>query len=108
MIDFPLYTFIVLLGMLVAELIVGRSTGTISSLSNYPYQRLPSIFIGIGKSKIEYVYHIHHWTWSIVVGSILFLLEFYEVALFFLGIALQGLTYKDRFMIAVDLNNDKY
>lgn len=97
-----LYLFLALsLGILVAEILTGRPEGPLSSLTNYPNQKFPSLFIGFGDSKIERAYHIHHWIWSLPISLILFWVGQLEIAAFFVGSCLQGLTYGDRFQIKV-------
>jgi hypothetical protein len=95
---------LVMLGATLAEFVTGRPKGLISSLSDYPNQKMPSLFIGWGVSKIEKAYHIHHWMWAILITIILFLFDYSYYSMFFLGITLQGLTYEDRFMINVNMN----
>ena len=89
------------LGIIIAEIITGRPQGPLSALTNYPNQRFPSLFIGFGHSNIEHVYHIHHWIWSLPVSIIMFSIDQLEIAAFFAGICLQGLTYGDRFHVKV-------
>lgn len=89
------------LGILGAEIITGRPEGPISSLTNYPNQKFPSLFIGFGHSNIERAYHIHHWIWSLPFSIILFSIGQLEIAAFFFGSCLQGLTYGDRFHFKV-------
>ena len=54
------------LGIFLAEYITGRPSGEISALTQYPHQKLPSIFLGWGAGEITQLYHIHHWMWCIV------------------------------------------
>ena len=88
-------------GMIVAEIITGRPEGPFSALTNYPNQKFPSLFIGFGHSNIERAYHIHHWIWSLPLSIIMFWTGHLEIAAFFVGTCLQGLTYGDRFHIKV-------
>jgi hypothetical protein len=90
------------LGVLVAELVTGRPKGPLSSLSDYPNQKMPSMFIGFGVSKMERAYHIHHWVWAAIISIVLIALGYLVWAAFFCGITLQGLTYGDRFMFKVE------
>ena len=78
-------------GVLLAEIVTGRPNGPLSSLTNYPNQKFPSLFIGS--------YHIHHWMWCLPLSLILFQIGQLEIAAFFVGCCLQGLTYGDRFHI---------
>jgi hypothetical protein len=97
-----LYLFLALsLGILVAEIVTGRPEGPLSSLTNYPNKKFPSLFIGFGHSNIDRAYHIHHWIWSLPISLILFWVGQLEIAAFFVGSCLQGLTYGDRFHIKV-------
>lgn len=80
-------------GVLLAEIVTGRPNGPLSSLTNYPNQKLPSLFVGS--------YHIHHWMWCLPLSLILFQIGQLEIAAFFVGCCLQGLTYGDRFHIKV-------
>ena len=91
------------LGIFVAEIITGRPRGPLSALTDYPNQKFPSLFIGFGISNIEHAYHIHHWIWSLPVSVIMFWAGQLEIAAFFVGTCLQGLTYGDRFHIKVNL-----
>ena len=88
-------------GIFVAEIITGRPEGQFSALTNYPNQKFPSLFIGFGHSNIEHAYHIHHWIWSLPISIIMFWTGQLEIAAFFVGTCLQGLTYGDRFHIKV-------
>ena len=45
--------------------------------------------------------HIHHWIWSLPISIIMFWTGQLEIAAFFVGTCLQGLTYGDRFNIKV-------
>ena len=92
-----------LLGITLSEIITGRPKGPTSSLTEYPNQRFPSLFIGFGVSKIESVYHIHHWMYGLALSIISLLSSQLEIAGLFLGITLQGLSYQDRFQIKVPL-----
>ena len=94
-------------GMFLAELTTGRPKGVLSALTQYPRQKLPSIFIGFGHSKIERAYHIHHWMWSKPLIGVFFLLEEYLLAAVAAGICVQGLTYADRFMIRVKIGDEE-
>jgi len=96
-----------LLGLFISELITGRPQGPTSSLTNYPNQKLPSLFIGLGISKIERAYHIHHWMYGLALLLISLIFNKIEIAGFFLGVTLQGMTYKDRFHIRVPLCKGK-
>jgi len=89
------------LGIIIAEIITGRPEGPFSALTNYPNQKFPSLFIGFGRSNIEHAYHIHHWIWSLPISIIMFWTGQLEIAAFFVGTCLQGLTYGDRFHIKV-------
>ena len=99
---FLISTFL-LLGIFIAEYITGRSNSPQSSLTNYSNQKFPSLFIGFGVSTIERVYHIHHWVWASLSCILAIILNYWEVGAFLLGIALQGLSYEDRFMFSVDV-----
>ena len=90
-----------LIGAIIAEFITGRPDGQLSSLSYYPNQKLPSIFIGFGVSNIERAYHIHHWVWSLIAMCVFGFLGYLWIASLFGGVTLQGLTYGDRFMFKV-------
>ena len=97
-----------LLGAAIAEFVTGRPNGPLSSISNYPNQKWPSLFIGFGISKIERAYHIHHWMSGTMLVILLmpfttFIEELWYVEAFLAGIILQGLTYGDRFMIRIKL-----
>ena len=98
-------TFLIffLMGVVVSEIIVGRPVGPTSSLTKYPKQKLPSLFIGLGISNIERAYHIHHWMHGLFLLLISLLCGFMELSGFFLGITIQGLSYKDRFHIIVPI-----
>lgn len=89
------------LGIIIAEIITGRPRGPLSALTDYPNQKFPSLFIGFGHSNIEHAYHIHHWIWSLPVSIIMFWTDQLEIAAFFAGICLQGLSYGDRFHVKV-------
>ena len=89
------------LGIIVAEIITGRPDGLLSSVTNYPNQKVPSLFMGFGHSNIEHAYHIHHWIWSLPISIIMLWIGQLEIAAFFGGTCLQGLTYGDRFHIKV-------
>ena len=91
------------LGIIIAEMITGRPKGPLSALTDYPNQKFPSLFIGFGISNIEHAYHIHHWIWSLPISVIMFWAGQLEIAAFFVGTCLQGLTYGDRFHIKVNL-----
>ena len=106
-IDIVALFLFILLGVIVSEILTGRSKGTISSLTNYPNQKCPSLFIGFGISKIKIVYHIHHWMIGLLLCIVSFIYGVIELTGFFLGITLQGLTYKDRFYIKVILSEGK-
>jgi len=90
------------LGIILAEIITGRPEGPPSALTNYPNQKFPSLFLGLGVSNIEHVYHVHHWMWSLCISLIMFWAGQLEITAFFLGISFQGLTYADRFHIKVE------
>lgn len=90
------------LGIILAEIITGRPEGPPSALTNYPNQKFPSLFLGLGVSNIEHVYHIHHWMWALFISLIMFWAGQLEITAFFLGISFQGLTYADRFHIKVE------
>ena len=92
-----------LLGIVIAEIVTGRPKGPTTSLTEYPNQKFPSLFIGFGISKLEVVYHIHHWIFGLIFTISSLLLSQIELAGFFLGITIQGLSYQDRFHIKVKL-----
>ena len=94
-------------GMFLAELVTGRPKGVLSALTRYPSQKLPSVFIGLGHSKIERAYHIHHWMWSKVLVVVFALIGEPLLAALSAGICVQGLTYGDRFMIRVKMDNEE-
>ena len=90
------------LGILLAEYITGRPQGDISALTQYPNQKLPSIFIGWGVGEITKLYHVHHWMWCSVSSFVFALFNQFELAAFFMGCCVQGLTYSDKFHIRID------
>ena len=102
MMEFLIYVVLAMLGAIIAEFVTGRPKGPLSSLSDYPHQKLPSLFIGFGVSNVERIYHIHHWVWAAIGTIILIFLGYLWLAAFLGGIILQGLTYEDRFMFRVD------
>ena len=59
------WAILLCIGALLAETVTGRPNGPLSAITNYPNQKFPSLFIGLGVSKIERAYHIHHWIWSL-------------------------------------------
>jgi len=89
-------------GVFMAEYITGRSNKEGSSLTYYPKQKLPSLFIGFGNGHIDYLFHIHHWMWSFILGLIMLGFNQLEVSVFLAGVCCQGLSYPDRFYIRVD------
>lgn len=106
-IDITALFLFILLGVIVSEILTGRPKGTISSLTNYPKQKFPSLFIGFGISEIKSIYHIHHWMFGLLFCIVSCIYGIMELTGFFLGITLQGLTYKDRFYIKVLLYEGK-
>tara|TARA_R110001592_G_scaffold192755_2_gene439599 strand:+ start:697 stop:1023 length:327 start_codon:yes stop_codon:yes gene_type:complete len=89
------------LGIFLAEYITGRPSGEISALTQYPHQKLPSIFLGWGAGEITQLYHIHHWMWCIVSSFVFALFNQFEIAAFLMGCFVQGLTYPDKFHIRI-------
>jgi hypothetical protein len=85
-----------------AEYIIGRPKGKASSLTHYPQQKLPSLFIGFGKGYVDYLFHIHHWMWAFILGLIMLGFNQLEVSVFLAGVCCQGLSYPDRFYIRVE------
>jgi hypothetical protein len=98
-----LWIILLCVGVFVAEVVTGRPEGPISSLTDYPNQKWPSLFVGIGVSKIQTAYHIHHWMWSFLLVWIFYFVGLESLAALCSGICLQGLTYEDRFKIKVDM-----
>ncbi len=91
------------IGALLAEAVTGRPNGPLSAITNYPNQKFPSLFIGLGVSKIERAYHIHHWIWSLCFTWGSYFFGNMYLTCFFSGICLQGLSYGDRFKIRVNM-----
>ncbi len=64
----------------------------------YPGDKLEKSF----RFKVyNYIIHIHHWIWSFVLLLILFALNINSSVAFglLIGSIIQGLTYKDRFIM---------
>lgn len=55
----------------------------------------------------KYIVHLHHWMWSAAVAAVCLAFEIYNPILlgFLLGSIIQGLTYKDWFLIIYKAEN---
>lgn len=84
-----IYIFIsAILGFLIAKILCGKYEG------DKPERSL--------RFSIEkYYLHIHHWIYGVVILIILLIFKFYNPSVFgfLMGIIVQGLFYKDRFVI---------